>query len=61
MVELDEMTEVLVTDAGVLVVTLNRSEHRNALSDNILEDLGQICAHMLARMDHANCSVPEYA
>jgi enoyl-CoA hydratase/carnithine racemase len=61
MVELDEMTEVLVTDAGVLVVTLNRSENRNALSDNILEDLGQICAHMLARMDHANCSAPEYA
>ena len=55
------MTEVLVTDAGVLVVTLNRSENRNALSDNILEDLGQICAHMLAPMDHANCSVPEYA
>jgi enoyl-CoA hydratase/carnithine racemase len=33
----------------VLVVTSNRSENRNALSDNIIEGLGQIDAHVVTR------------
>lgn len=44
-----EVDEKVTGRAGVLVVTLNRSENGNALSDNILEDQGQIYAHLATR------------
>lgn len=53
MMELNEMTDVLVTvRAGSLFVTLNDPENRNALSDSILEDIEQICAHVVARQGY---------